>query len=274
VVIHNCETCNDVRLVIRARVSTAVAERCKCMPTGACCVDGYVIDVDRFGYSVASRCPVCAEPERRRALFNAASIPRRFHRSAFHTFDPSAANRHARARAYSFAQEFSEGDPGLLFYGDPGRGKTHLLIGILRHLVLHRGIEARYVEFMHLLSDLRATYSGGNPTPVMAPLLKVPVLVVDELGKGRSAKQSESGGKAPAVSEWVGDVLDELISKRYNSGRTTLFATNYYPGNPAPGQQPLNERIGARMYSRLMEMCESVHLAGDDYRKLRAERRV
>ncbi len=196
------------------------------------------------------------------------------------TFKPSPANRHARAKAHSFAHEFSEGDPGLLFYGDPGRGKTHLLVAILRHLVLQRGIEARYVEFMHLLSDLRATYSGGNPATVMAPLLKVPVLVVDELGKGRSAQQRRGERAAPLVSEWVGDVLDELISKRYNSGRTTLFATNFYPGDLTPEQkadgriQPLSDRIGVRMYSRLMEMCESQPINGEDYRLLTAERRV
>lgn len=272
--IHDCETCNDLRLVIKARGDYAVAERCGCRPLGECCTDGYIGEQDRFGYWVSRPCTTCAEPERRKKLFNASRIPRRFHRASFRTWEPAPANRHARARAYKFAQEFAEGDPGLLFYGDPGRGKTHLLVGIMRYLVLHRGIEARYVEFMHLLSDLRATYSGGNPSTVMAPLLTVPVLVLDELGKGRSARRGDNTGAAPAVSEWVGDVLDELISKRYNAGHTTLFATNYYPGKPAPGQQPLADRIGARMYSRLMEMCESVHLAGDDYRARKAAQRM
>lgn len=273
--IHDCETCNDVRLVIKARGDCAVAERCDCRPVGKCCTDGYNSEQDRFGYWVSRPCTKCAEPERRKKLFNASRIPRRFYRASFRTWEPAPENRHARSRAYTFAQEFTEGDAGLLFYGESGRGKTHLLVGILRHLVLHRGVEARYVEFMHLLSDLRATFSGGNPSAVMAPLLRVPVLVVDELGKGRSGRRRDNAlAAAPEVSEWVLDVIDELISKRYNAGHTTLFATNYYPGKPAGDQQPLEDRIGKRIYSRLMEMCESVHLGGEDYRKRKMNQRM
>jgi DNA replication protein DnaC len=103
----------------------------------------------------------------------------------------------------------------------------------------------------------------------MAPLVEIPVLVIDELGKGRG-------------SEWELSVLDELISKRYNAQRTTVFTSNFAPEDPSgdssqPGsvsEEKVVDRVGVRIYSRLMEMCEPVRLQGPDYRrKLATERR-
>ncbi len=82
-------------------------------------------------------------------------------------------------------------------------------------------------------------------------------------------------------------MLDELISRRFNSGLTTLFATNYLL-EPAPvAEQPgrmvrtrspefqreaesmtLSQRVGDRIYSRLCEMCAFQQLdPGMDLRK-------
>ena len=95
----------------------------------------------------------------------------------------------------------------------------------------------------------------------MHPLVTLPVLVIDELGKGRG-------------SEWELGVLDELISKRYNAHRTTLFTTNYGLESSAKsteaskGFESLQERVGSRIYSRLIEMCKPIRISGRDYRKV------
>lgn len=272
---RECDSCSNVRLVVVRRGDFALAERCTCLPPGACCVDGYETKIDENGYSLSIPCRACTEPEQRRKHFNAARIPGHYFDATLVGFEPVDSLRRVRERVYRFAHEFQAGDSGLLFYGEPGRGKTHLMVGILRYLLLHRRIRAHYVEFMHLLTDLRASYDKGSPAAVMAPLIEVPVLAVDELGKGRSARQSGNKGAAPIVSEWVGDVLDELISKRYNAGRTTLFATNFYPTRgDDPTTPTLKERVGERIYSRLAEMCEPMHIAGDDYRLKLAKRRL
>jgi DNA replication protein DnaC len=107
----------------------------------------------------------------------------------------------------------------------------------------------------------------------------VPVLAIDELGKERG-------------TEWERSMLDELISRRFNSGLATLFATNYFlderesPVKEQPGtryntrsaefareaeQMTLSRRVGDRIYSRLNEMCTFVKLdPGHDLRKDRA----
>jgi DNA replication protein DnaC len=90
----------------------------------------------------------------------------------------------------------------------------------------------------------------------------VTVLAIDELGKGRG-------------SAFELETLDELIARRYNSNKVTLFATNYSLKPPEEKQQRgyvdtaasleagkesklLSERVGDRIYSRLCDMCDFV----------------
>ena len=145
-------------------------------------------------------------------------------------------------------------------------------------LALERGIASRYVEFLLLLSDIRAGFNANRShMEILRPLLSVPVLAIDELGKERG-------------TEWERSMLDELISRRFNSGLTTLFATNYFLEErhvpEAPGRlvrtrsaefqreaesMTLSQRVGDRIYSRLNEMCTFVKLdPGHDLRKDRA----
>ena len=83
---------------------------------------------------------------------------------------------------------------------------------------------------MLLLSDMKAGFSENRShMDILKPLLHVPVLAIDELGKERG-------------TEWERSMLDELISRRFNSGLATLFATNYFleererPAAEAPGR--------------------------------------
>jgi DNA replication protein DnaC len=82
-------------------------------------------------------------------------------------------------------------------------------------------------------------------------------------------------------------MLDELISRRFNSGLSTLFATNYFveprgqPDEPGRRVDPrsrefkaeaeamtLAQRVGDRIYSRLSEMCTFAKLDPNmDFRK-------
>lgn len=257
-VTRECAECGSEHMLIRGTADYAQAARCAChCPCPACGDVGHHFECDENGYQIARPC-TCLALDRRVAWLNAARLPARYAAASFVSFQaPDLPRRNARVQASRFASEFEDGDPGILFYGHCGTGKTHLLVAILRHLVVKRGVPVRYIEFMHLLSELRATFGdSGRAEDVMAPLVAVPVLAVDELGKGRG-------------SDWELTVLDEVISKRYNAGRTTLFASNYFPGPATEGQQSLADRVGERIYSRLSEMCHPQHMAGEDFRRRR-----
>ena len=66
-------------------------------------------------------------------------------------------------------------DRGIVFYGDVGRGKTHLMVGLCKLLIFVHGIPVRFVEFSRLLGQLREGYSAGkSDEAVLGELVNVP----------------------------------------------------------------------------------------------------
>jgi DNA replication protein DnaC len=273
-----CEHCRGEGYVVDGHVGSAArARRCSCQTRCRRCGEtGYTL-VPTGTSSVAQIC-TCRHLEERVALFNALGIPAALARASFESYralHPGQGS--AKQLAEEFARKFRLDQPtrGLLFCGNPGCGKTHLLVAILRYLALEKGVPGRYVEFMLLLSDIRAGFnSNRGHMEILGPLAVMPLLAIDELGKERG-------------TEWERSMLDELISRRYNAGLTTLFATNY-PRDPQPvPTQPgrmvrttspefqreaetmsLEERVGQRIFSRLSEMYTIVRVDGPDSRKV------
>lgn len=283
-----CKRCDRKRYIISKSQQFATALHCpSCFEVcPACQGSQYVFVKDEQGYRYASRCKVCGELDAKIQAYNQAKIPARYHHTDFSNFQvqlQSPGNARfakeignltkIRTQLYKWAQTFLDGDRGFLLYGTPGSGKTHLLSAVIRYLTLEKGIHARFIEFSHLLGEIREQYDHGKgDNTVLAPLIDTSVLAIDELGKGVN-------------NEWQMSILDDLISKRYNQNKTTLFTTNYMLEEqaiqPTDMGMPeftrsivlgsLQERVGERIYSRLFEMTEFIHVDAPDYRKLYAQ---
>jgi DNA replication protein DnaC len=208
-----------------------------------------------------TRCNCWREDVTRRLLAE-ARIPRRYHHCTlddFVTYDNDTLEE-ALVRARKLAAAFPVVDRGLFFLGDPGVGKTHLAVAVLKFAMVNRGARGIFYDTRDLLKVIRSTYNAVVKTTeldVLRPVMEADLLVLDDLG-------------AEKTSEWVEETLNLIVNTRYNERRTTIFTSNYpdIPPDAAADVISLHDRIGFRMRSRLHEMCDFLDLEGADYRML------
>src|SRR2546421_416130 len=148
---------------------------------------------------------------------------------------------------------------GLLFVGSVGVGKTHLAVALLRELIERYQVRGLFYQFGALLRRIQDSYNPISQTSelaVLGPVFEADVLVLDELGTSKP-------------TDWVRDTMMQIINTRYNDKRLTIFTTNYSDRRKSEkdASELLEDRIGVALRSRLYEMCKTVEIEGDDYRK-------
>ncbi|HVF30210.1 MAG TPA: ATP-binding protein [Pyrinomonadaceae bacterium] len=167
----------------------------------------------------------------------------------------------ARKLAEEFGMKYPAFEGGLLYTGTVGVGKTHLAVSILK-LLSERGFTCLFYEFGALLKEIQDSYNPNTKTSelaVLAPVLNAEVLVLDELG-------------ASKPTDWVKDTMAHIINTRYNENRATIFTTNYPDERARERDETLEDRIGSRLRSRLYEMCRTVKIEGEDFRRKKFNR--
>jgi len=224
-----------------------------------------------------TRCD-CQLRARGQLLITAARIPRRYEHCELSNFEfdgPYRSLAPARMAACKFVEEYPIDKTGLLVIGTIGVGKTHLAVGMIKELIVGKGIACLFYDYRELLKQIQNSYNDSVKTTeldVLRPVFDTEVLVLDELGAVRP-------------TEWVWDTVSLILNTRYNDNRTTIITTNY-PNLPerdrlsgnvssrsseaakyAAERETLGDRIGDRMRSRLLEMCRIVTMEGQDYRE-------
>jgi len=272
--IELCQKCRGSLYVLTNHEGHVQGELCECFNCPECGGRGHVYMEDETGISSMRAC-VCAGLVNRLKKIGEAGIPGKFANTRLETYHPIDASQKLALRvAQDFVTDFGTSQQGLMFMGRPGLGKTHLAVAVIKMLILDKSADCKFVDFFQLLSDIRYGYSQDlSEQAIINPYVAAPILLIDELAKGRN-------------TEWELTMLDQIISSRYNAAdKITLFTTNYLDQSPNPkkdgkgdthkdfgrgalvAEETLQEKVGERIYSRLVEMCRFVKLEGIDYRQ-------
>ena len=274
---RGCKWCDHTQIVVSPLGNFARANWCsKCSAVCNICDNiGFTMTQDDLGRETATRC-ICRETQRKIDLFNSAKIPCQFYDATFDNFivDANLTAKSALSQAkFLLKNHRKKLWRGLLFMGGVGTGKTRLVCSMARDYTLTHGIPCLFKEFTALLSEIKSGYDQGlSESHVLNAINSIEILIVDELGKGRG-------------SDWEINILDTIITSRYNMRKTTFFTTNYTDNirttfsektsakSASEGMQEfmksetLEQRVMSRIYSRLKEMCDFVEFKGSDFRQ-------
>jgi DNA replication protein DnaC len=210
----------------------------------------------------ARRC-VCRKRDNHLDQLAKAQLQKRYDGCHFESYKPqNPSQASAKKMAFNFAMEYPAVDQGLILMGTVGVGKTHLAVSILKGLT-ERGFTCLFYEFGTLLKEIQDSYNPATKTSelgVLAPVLNAEILVLDELG-------------ASKPTDWVRDTMAHIINSRYNDQKLTIFTTNYLDERKREKEETLEDRIGVRLRSRLFEMCRTVEMSGQDFRRSKSQNR-
>src|ERR1700756_3817771 len=222
----------------------------------------------------------CGMQERSVPGIGGARVPKRYEHCDFESYSTDVGStqqqrqslQQAKLSAQGFVRDYpGSSEKGVLFIGPSGVGKTHLAVAALKELI-QRGHAGLFCDYRELLKEIQASYNPASESTEMSilePIRTVEVLVLDDLG-------------ASKPSAWVLDIIGLVLNARYNERRVTILTTNYIDESPntepaprLPNGQRINvvkedslaDRIGARMRSRLYEMCRTVEVFAPDFRR-------
>jgi DNA replication protein DnaC len=228
------------------------------MPCPLCDDTGWKAIESPAGNRQVTRCECWRDNVSRQRLAD-ANIPKRYQHCTIANFTAyNESLERAAEKAAQLATSFPVVGKGLFLEGQPGVGKTHLAVAVLKQIVQTTGARGLFYDTRDLLRVIRSTYDASIRTTeleILRPVMIADLLVLDDLG-------------AEKTSEWVEETMNLIVNTRYNERRLTIFTSNYedIPDDTEPNA--LVFRIGHRMRSRLHEMCDFVVMDGGDYRQM------
>jgi DNA replication protein DnaC len=230
-------------------------------PLGQCDGSGWILGPE----DVARPC-ACREQrlQRGRVRGIASAIPPRYRGVSFDRPPVSDMARDMKARhvvnaVQSYVEELDDNlgaGRGMWLMGNTGTGKTTLGMLVAKSALAAGKTVAVYFT-PKLLTQIRQTYQATDSEDAYEAffrrLTSVDLLYIDDLGSERH-------------TDWVVEQLYALVNERYENQRSLLVTSNA-ERDVEEGRTQLEQQIGPRTVSRLVEICDDpLPLFGPDQR--------
>ena len=178
----------------------------------------------------------------------------RLRAASFEDYEITDENRTAYKAARAFVDGFDKiREPGkdrrrgLLFFGQPGTGKSFTAACILNELI-ERGRSGLITSIPRLIDQFQNFEVDSSQ--LLRDIERVDILVIDDLGvEGNTTFRLEKAF--------------EIIDTRYGADKPTIFTTNLFIDEIESASDIRYQRI----YDRVLGMCYPVQITGKSHRR-------
>lgn len=213
------------------------------------------------GKEVWIRC-TCITWRRVKRLMKSSEITDEFKRLGFQNFKTAdkpdvIKDAHECSRMYyqSFDSIKSNRNNSIALLGQPGAGKTHLLMAIANNLLQKKHIPVLYFPFVEGFGDLKDDFNALEEK--LERMKTVDVLFIDDLFKPVTVPTKEGRLKKPRATEWQVEQMYAVINYRYLNHLPVMVSSELTVDELCD----IDEALGTRIY----QMCQdfTVVIKGD-----------
>lgn len=153
---------------------------------------------------------------------------------------------------------------GLLLHGEVGGGKTFWAACVANAIIaddVRRGNESgrRGPVLLTTLQSLRDEAQkdyGAQKARVLERVADIGLLILDDFGFEKKTSASD-------------ELVFEIVNARYDANRPLIITTNLTPAELRDAQDVKARRV----YDRVVEMCQPIHVSGESRRQAIAKRK-
>ncbi|ARF67059.1 hypothetical protein B7C51_03385 [Paenibacillus larvae subsp. pulvifaciens] len=190
----------------------------------------------------------------------------RLKQATFDNFLPRPGTESVRQAAEDFAYGFENSKEGLLIFGRPGNGKSHLLAAI-HHYLDEQGYVSLFLDWSQLSNLAKDTFSKNSKvtvTDIVNAAINADLLTLDELGSGELTEYEYKSILFPVINGRQGKPTNYTMN--LDLGRLEKWFEKDKYGNQLDPD--------GRLFDRIIGTCAIYENKGTSKRREDAMRRL